>query len=244
MGSSFSLSLWFKFCFSSFQILIWCIIKNSSIKVLFFCLAVNVLVIYEITLVQMHLNWVSYSCVVYILCCSLTNWNCIFSSRPSWTIYNCKTEGLQFHSRLTKTCCFSSTCVDKFTNSNCHFSNIRDIYKLNLVARFCNYFAYLSICCYGIQDSYDLHFCTKNVVLCTLAVLKRFWQSAHNIWENIFGARIFQNLVQVSMKIKLSCKLLQGKMLLEKIGRELESMCINTILQSEGQMSVFEVTFL
>ena len=33
-------------------------------------------------------------------------------------------------------------------------------------------------------------------------------------------------------------------MLLEKIGRELESMCINTILQSEGQMSVFEVTFL
>ena len=38
----------------------------------------------------------------------------------------------------------------------------------------------------NIEISNDLHFCTKNVVLCTLALLKRLWQLAHNI-QKIFS---------------------------------------------------------
>ena len=40
----------------------------------------------------------------------------------------------------------------------------------------------------NIEISNDLHFCTKNVVLCTLALLKRLWQLAHNI-QKIFSLK-------------------------------------------------------
>lgn len=94
------------------------------------------------------------------------------------------------------------------------------------------------------ESSNDLHFCTKNVVLCTLALRKRLWQLAHNI-QKIFS--LAENISYLDVRWAPAADFwdcgLQEKVLGFWVSWKLKSMCFicsdAALFFTEGQKSVF-----